>query len=806
MKALISMFILLALLPIRIYSQNSYLLSGQVFDENQRPLPGVTVFIKDLQKGAISDKDGDFEFNKLPGGTYSIEFLFMGYENLNDTIKIPVVLKYHANMKLSAKTLAEVIVLDSYSEKQKKENPINAELANSNYIKSNLSGSLMKSLERFPGIGAIEIGSGQSKPVIRGLGFNRVVVLENGIKHEGQQWGAEHGLEIDQYAVDRVEIIKGPASLMYGSDAIGGIIDIEQLDIPSVNTFGGSIDLAGKSNNNLFGTSIGLFVRKKRLFFKGRYTFTDYADYKVPTDSVDIYSYRAPLYKNKLRNTAGGEQDLHFSSGFVGDKFTGHIYFSKIKSKAGFFANAHGLEPRRVDTNLHDKKSRDIQFPFQEVEHLKIVAKGEYRFTRHKLVANIGYQNNFRQEWSQYVAHGYMPPVFSEDKNFPKELELEFNKDIYSANIKDVINFSEKFVLTAGISSEYQNNRIGGRGFIIPAFTQYTRGAFTYAKVLLSAKTILHSGIRFDYGKIHIEGYQDWFLSPVISGNNDTTSTFYLERSPDLEREFNSFCWSLGLNYNAEKFNFKANVGRSFRMPIAKELAANGVNYHHFSYEIGNPNLDAEISYQLDLGMELNFTRFALGLSPFFNYFPNYIYLNPSYKHDYLYGAGNQIYYYTQSKVMRFGGEIHAHYDILKQLQAGLIGEYVYSEQLSGDKKGFTLPFSPPTSFIFNLKYKHKQAKLFSSPQISVDYKLALEQNKIVPPERKTPAYHAINISLGSELKLKSFSFYADFQIQNLFNSKYFNHSSYYRIINVPEPGRNFILNLSIPFKQYYGK
>lgn len=786
------------ILYVSAFSQDSFKLSGIIVNEQNQPLTGVSVFLSPIRKGTITNTQGKYTIGKLKKGAYIVAISSVGYKTLVDTIQINSNKEYNVQLSFASLSLQEVIVTDHFAETRKKEESLNIEIVNDDYLKQNLGGSLMKSLERLPGISTIDIGSGQSKPVIRGLGFNRVVVIENGIKHEGQQWGADHGLEIDQYAVNKLEVIKGPASLMYGSDAIGGVIEVKQNMIPVDNSVDGTLDLFGKTNNNLMGTSVSISGRKKFLFAGLRATLLDYGDYKVPTDSVNIYSYRAPLYKNHMRNTAGKEQNLHFSFGIIQRKFQSKFYISNVNSKSGFFANAHGLEPRSVDAELHDKSSRDIQYPYQQVNHFKLINKSQWTYNKLKFESDLGFQRNFRQEWSQYVNHGYMPPVFPNSLDFNADLERQFDKYIYSANLKTTYYRNDRIFFSVGVNVDYQENKIDGRGFIIPAFDQINAGGFVFAKHSFSEKNIFQFGVRYDYGRVNTQSYYDWFPSPVVV-NSDTTMQ-YLKRADDLNRSFSSISWSVGYNYNCEKWSFKVNIGKSFRVPIAKELAANGVNYHHFSYEVGNSDLSPETSYQLDAGIEYNLKKLAIGATPFLNYFSNYIYLNPSSEHDRLYGNGNQIYYYTQSNVFRYGGEVHAHYKIIRSLQLGIIGEYVYSEQLSGEKKGFTLPFSPPASAIFNLKYQKSKIKLVENAYLSIDYKLTASQTNIVPPEEITDGYQAINFGFGGEIRLKNQNLNFTFQVQNLLNNKYFNHTSYYRLINVPEPGRNFILNVSIPF------
>lgn len=795
------MFVVLAL-PVSAISQQIFTLSGIVSDNDKQPLPSASVLVGPGNYGTVTDKNGKFIIGKLQPGNYKIHVNYLGYKNYSRQLNLKNNITLEITLEPELLTLNEITITDNYAEQRKKEESVSIEVVNDQYVKQNMGGSLMKSLDRLPGISSIDIGSGQSKPVIRGLGFNRVVVTENGIKHESQQWGADHGLEIDQFASDRIEVIKGPSSLMYGSDGIGGVIELKQLEIPVKNSFGGSVDLIGKTNNSFGGISAMLFNRWEKLYFTGRVTLLDFADYRVPTDSVDIYSYKAPLYKNHMRNTAGNEIDFHFTTGYISNGFSSRLIVSNVYNKSGFFANAHGLEPRRVDTSLHDKSARDVQYPYQTVNHFKAINKAEWRNDRMRVLADFGFQHNFRQELSQYVSHGYMPPVFPYSLPYPADLELEFDKLIVTANFRTEWQASEKTLVSLGIQNEFQHNEIGGWGFIIPSFRQFTTGGFAHVKFNMSEESTLQAGLRYDFGMIETEAYSDWFPSPVETEPDTVWS--YLQRAPALGRKFSSVSWSVGYSYNSGHFSAKANLGKSFRMPIAKELAANGVNYHHFSYEIGNPDLSPEVSYQFDGSGEFHYQKFAAGITPFVNYFTNYIYLNPTSEHDRLYGNGNQVFYYTQSRVFRWGGEIHSHVELTKNLQLGLIADYVYSVQLSGEKKGFTLPFSPPASVLLNLKYIREKAGVFTNPYFSVDYRITAKQNNIVPPEEKTPGSAIFNLAFGAGIPLKSQVVSVAVQVQNLFNTKYFNHTSYYRLINVPEPGRNLVVNVSIPFSGHF--
>ncbi|NMB98372.1 MAG: TonB-dependent receptor [Clostridiaceae bacterium] len=678
-------------------------------------------------------------------------------------------------------TLEGVVVVGNSKKNIQMQTPLSVLSVNKTFIKENFSGSLMQSLEKIPGVKAMSIGSGQSKPAIRGLGFNRMIVVENGIKHEGQQWGEDHGLEIDQFSIDAIEVIKGPGSLLYGSDAIGGVINLNTNYIPQQD-FGGSVNLFTRTNNESYGISAQLQGRQNKFFYKTQFTLIDYGDYKVPADSIQYYSYYIKLKDRRLRNTAGKEQNFRGSFGWLSDRFKSIFNISNVYAKSGFFADAHGLEVRLSDID-YDKSSRDIDYPYHSANHFKAANTSSWYLGDLFLKVNLSYQNNYMKELVEPVSHGYMPVP-------PDNLERRFDKDIYTANLQLDIRLGEKHDLTSGLSAEYQDNKRGGWGFIIPDFNTWSYGAFIYDRFHLSNNLILSGGIRFDHIRTQIDSYHDWYQTPV--GNE----LVYKERAVDMERDFNSLSWSAGLNYDIRQWNLKVNIGKSFRAPIPKELGSDGINYHIFRYEKGDADLNAEKAYQIDAGINWNNGVFDIQLEPYFNYFPNYIYLNPT--SDYY--EGLQMYYYTQCKVLRYGAEAAIKYNVSEKIEIELLGEYLYARQLSGNKKGYPLPFSPPWSGTLGMTYKPKTRWSGHDGYISAECVITGKQDRIVPPEKKTDGHATLNLSAGRSFQVGNQTLRFSLQAQNILNKKYYDHTSYYRLIDVPEPGRNFSIMVSFDF------
>ncbi|TVR73438.1 MAG: TonB-dependent receptor [Marinilabiliales bacterium] len=800
MRRLLCLVLASGMLLAYTAAQEKVYIRGRVLDSDLQPLSGAVVSDGYGILIAVSGPDGRFGFSATAGDSLYLSVSHLGYRETVEKIEIPQAdTEILIVMERQPGVLPEVTIVNNFSDLRRRNEPVTTETADRVYLEMNRGGSLMTSLSAIPGISSIEIGSGHSKPLIRGLGFNRIVVVENGIRHEGQQWGADHGLEIDQYAVERIEVVKGPASVLYGSDAIGGVLRIHQDPVPAAGTLSGSIELTGRSNNNLIGGSAWLAGRSKRFFITSRFTALDYADYRIPADSVEIYSYHVMLNDRRLRNTAGKEMNLHASAGYLVPGLLARLSASAVTSRSGFFANAHGLEPRRVDTDLYDESDRDILFPSQNVSHLKLMGHTTWEKGIYRLESEAGYQKNFRQENNHYVNHGYMPAVFPGTPDGPPHLEREFEKDIFSLNVRNFFEAGNRHSVSLGLNAGYQDNSTGGYAFIIPDFTQFNTGVYLYNRINTGRHTSLHTGIRYDYGRVQTREDVDWFATPVENPGTGEYEEVFLTRAEALDREFGSLSLSAGFIYSGSNLFLKANAGKGFRMPTPKELAANGVNYHYFRYEKGDSSLDAEVSWQLDLNAGYDAGDFRAEVSPFVSYSPDYIYLDPTYRHDFLYGAGNQIFEYVQNEVLRTGGEVRLRYRPLRFLVAELTGDYIYAEQLSGNKKGFTIPFSPAPSVRLNLLYSPKGKGLLNDPYAGVELVYTLKQSRIVPPEKETPAYELLHLSAGGTFKFNNTELDINIRVQNLLNRKYFNHVSYYRLINAPESGRNFILSVKVP-------
>lgn len=782
----------LALSFLLSFSQ-TYSLKGYVCDAlSKEPLPGASVVLGPNEIFAVSGRDGGFSVDLPEKTPYTLEIRFTGYGSLTTGIILTSDTVLHFHLETTSYSLNEVVVRGK-SGHDRLSSAITAKEIDRSFFMKNNSASFSKSLSKVAGVSSMDIGANVSKPVIRGLGFNRIAVADKGIVQQNQQWGADHGLDIDQYDVDRVFIHKGPLSLFYGSDAIGGVIEILPVDVPSENTVWGDVSLIAKSNNNLSGITAMTSVKRGGWFFRGRLTAQRFADYCVPADTVTYLTWKLPLYGRRMKNTAGRELNAALSANYGRENISSWTHVSNVFSKNGFFPGSHGIPDLKRLTP--DGNSFNIAYPYSTSNHFKISNGTEIGWDNSSLHFDIGFQQNNRDEWSKFHTHygNQAPPQVSPD------LELSFSLQTLSVNSRLSFGKDSLWTKTAGLSAEVQRNRVGGYSFLMPDFERYTAGAFAATSYKVSPELMLTGGVRFDSGKLNIRGFYDDTLADFLrlGGYDAGDVRYYAWRADALKKNFHSFSGALGAVYDPNRLSsLKINIGRSFRFPTANELASNGVHHGAFRHEKGNNSLKPETGWQYDLGYSFRNRRLNLSVNHFASYFPNYIYLNPTGQWSVLPHAG-QIYEYTQSRVFLAGGELEAAYRFTENLLLSANWEYVYNRNIDN---GYPLPFSPPVDMLLALVYSDHGKGLLMQYSASLENQTVFAQDRIANNEEKTPGTSLFNLLCSMNWKVSDFRFFTDFQVQNVFDTPFYNHLSYYRKLNIPEPGRNIQFILKIPF------
>ena len=774
-----------------LFAQNleSGSLSGTVSDEGGKPLNGAYIFIHDVKVLAISDSIGLYKTTSVNAGKYLVEVSFQGYATSLQQVFITGNLTKNFILHSTAIEQESVTVTGLSSATRLKHSPQSISVVKRTELLQNASSNLMSALARKAGISVITTGPAISKPVIRGLGYNRVVTVNDGIRQEGQQWGDEHGIEIDELSVQKAEILKGPASLVYGSDAMAGVINIVTNQPASPGTVKANILSSYNTNNNSRGDYVNVAGNLSNGF-----------NWNVYGSNKTAFDYRNKL-DGYVLNSRFNERNF---GGYIGiNKAWGysHIIVSSFNQKLGvpegvrdsatgkfiIFAET----PFASIATTEQLQSKDFVTPYQQINHFKIASDNSISIGRNRLVATIAYQRNQRREFA--------------DPTQPNLPGLHFDLPTINYNFQLQLAQMGGWKTTFGFNGMYQQNKNLADEKLIPEYHLFDAGIFGFTTKTFD-KLTFSGGIRVDLRNMETKSLKEMGSDKFVG----------------ISRQFKNISGSAGFTYEASsRVTLKANVAKGYRAPNAAELSSNGAHEGTYRYEYGESNLKVENSYQLDAGVEVATNHVSFGISTFYNYINNYIFyqrLQANSGGDSLLtidGTDLQAFKYNQASASLLGFEanldIHPHpldWLHIENTLSFVAGSF--SNPISGSSH---LPAMPPFRLLTEVRGSFlKMGKCFQNLYGKVEMEATAKQNNIFSAyntETVTNGYQLFNLGAGTDIAYRHKTICSIYlSMNNITNISYQNHLSRLKYTDtnnatgnrgIYNMGRNFNIKINIP-------
>jgi iron complex outermembrane receptor protein len=618
-------------------------------------------------------------------------------------------------------------------------------------LRGTASTNIIDAIAHQPGVSQLTTGGSISKPIIRGLGYNRVVVMSEGVRQEGQQWGDEHGVEVDGSSVGSVEILKGPASLMYGSDAMAGVVILHAQPTLADGEMRANVSSEYQTNNGLFGYNLSMAGNQKGFVWDARYS-----------DKM------AHAYKNKYDGYVPGSQFRERAGRLMMglNKAWGHsrLTWTAYHLTPGIVEGERNEETGELECSTASPKTYAKSLPFQQVKHYKAVWDNSLNLASGYLKAIVGYQQNRRQEFEESA----------------DEYELYFKLHTLTYDLRYVTSEWDGWKLSTGIGGMYQQSGNEGEEYLIPDYRLFDFGFYTTATKTLGDRWTLNGGLRYDHRRLH---------------GDELTEDGAL-RFTDFARHFNGLTGSIGAVFNAsDHLNVKLNVARGFRTPNMSELASNGVHEGSIRYELGNQQLKAEYSLQADLGVDFTSRYVSAQLALFANRIDNYIFTHRMPEEI---EEGYLTYAYTQGDARLLGFEAGIDFHPVHSVHFSNTFAFVDAQLMNATADTKYLPFTPAHRWSSELKWElfhHSHSTVahdhsrhpfhrstFNNLYIAAGLDCYLKQTHIYSAddtETATPGYALLSLSAGTDIMFKGkklFELYVN--ADNLLNKAYQNHLS----------------------------
>jgi iron complex outermembrane receptor protein len=733
-------FILMVLCVFSGYSQTTIL--GTVTDqETNIPLEQVAVYFPELDKGAVTNEKGEYQIPNLPIGTYKIIASYIGYQTFSATLELQKgEIRYDILLGPSAIEMEEVIVSTPFHKLQR-ENVMKVEQEKMTTLRTNGAITLADGITSIAGVETVSTGLGIGKPVIRGLSSNRVLVYTQGIRLENQQFGDEHGLGISDAGIESVEVIKGPASLLYGSDALGGVLYLTPERYALSGQQQGDVNLNYFSNTEGFASNLGYRASGQKFKYLVRAGITSHADYKAGNGE-------------RVTNSRFRETDLKTGLGYQSGSFRTDLRYNYNGSDLGI--------PEEIGEQT---KRRTPDAPYQKLQSHILSSTTDMFFKESSLKVILGYIFNDRKE-------------YEEGEELPA---LDMNLSTFNYNMQYRLPKGERLETIVGVQGMNQTNENFGEEVLIPDAVTNDIGVLATSHIHFN-KSDIQLGIRYD--------------SRSIAGdeNGIVGTEGYIGA---LDRNFNSFNAALGLRTDLhENLIGRLNVASGFRAPNLSELTSNGVHEGTNRFEIGDPLLSNEKNLQIDLSLEYASEHIEFFINGFHNTVNDYIYIEPNGE----FAGENPVYLYLQQNARLYGGELgfHLHPHPLDWLHLETSFETVTGELTTND----ALPLIPANSLTNTIRVEDASNKehWLNNGYGYFTIITTFDQNRVSTYETPTQGYMLLNIGFGGSVPLLGRPMAFRVSANNLLDEAYISHLSRLKIDNINNIGVNISIGLQYPF------
>jgi len=747
-------------------------ISGRVMDsETGEPLSFAGVFIVENKLGVQADSAGFFRIKSICPGSYALRITHIGCLPEKFEIRLDSSLNRDFFLSHDDHVLEEFVVVD-----EGKENyalaPIGIKPAELELVKGN---QLADQTANLPGVNTLKTGTNISKPVFRGLHSNRLIILNNGIRQEGQYWGSEHAPEIDSYVVNEMSFVEGVDALEHASDALGGVLIASPPDIFKSDKLNGSFFSSFSSNGrggSVSGSIAGRVSEKLPLYFRFQGSLKKLGWIKT-SDSF-------------LRNTGTEEVNYSYALGWKNDVFDVEVFYSRFNQEIGIYRYSHLGNLTDLLEVLSGREQPDtlgfsyeIERPFQDIDHelfktrlgIKLDSESSLSFTYAR-------QFNARRE---YDIHGR-----NRDEEIIPELYYVLTTHSGQAVWKSTKGNNN---LRVGASALFRVNNFRGRGFM-PNYRNQNIGFFA-VNVNAFGLWKLKYGARFDR-------YSADVFEPV--GSEDAPESFVfgnVAAAVAAQREIENGDWTLSLS-------------TLWRPPAINEQFSQGLHHGVSAIEQGNPDLERERSWTASYTFRKVFNRNTFLGSAYVNYINGFIFPKPTDIELTIRGAFPR-FDYSQNDALYWGLDLMYTSQLAEAFSANLKTSLVWASNLSNGTYFINIPAH---RFSGSLRYQLEDAGVFKTPFVELNieytmrqyrapvvfpYEAVLEGEAVLPESFDfAPApdgYFLTGLRAGCRVKRFSISL----QAENLFNTTYRNYMNRFRYY-ADEPGINLTARINYKF------